>query len=122
MLDHESYEVTIDALNGEGIVLQDPPGATRQSTSNPDKYFISESHETFSRHDGHSSRPTCAASTAADVVHTDHLGETTICTDQSSTIYSDEIDDDYQGMNYQLAPKHDTSTFFNGETIVQNGK
>ena len=121
MLDHESYEITMDALQGEGIVLKDQNDQPPPTSTTNDKYFISEAHETFSRLDGHSSRPTGASSTAADLIHADHLGETTIYTDQASTIYSDEVDDDHNGMNYQLAPKHETGSFSSSETLVQTG-
>ena len=124
-MDNATYEDIQDVLEQEGVVLKDNQNnITKTPASEQGEYYISSSFETFSRHDGHvtpSQAPISqyAQSTIADRINSDYLGDTTIYTQNDSTIYSDETEQDLAG--YNLAPKQEESHLNTNETLEQTG-
>ena len=100
----------------------------KDNSNQKDKYFVNDEFETFSRHDGYatpsqSQAPIsqfAATTTIADPLYTDSLGDSTLVTDQSSTVYTDETDQ--SNMNYNIAPLKEGTSHTLDETTIQNGK
>ena len=96
------------------------------------EYYLGEQFETYSRRDGYSqttSRPvTNKTVSVKDEIYEDNLGDSTICSSQASTIYSDDINSLHDGMNYDLLLNDDqfetdsTSTLVNDEPMTQEGE
>ena len=96
------------------------------------EYYLGEQFETYSRHDGYSqtpSRPGTSKNTSIkDEVYDDHLGDSTICSSQASTIYSDDNNSVHDGMSYDLLLNDDqfetdsNATITDGEPLTQTGK
>ena len=96
------------------------------------EYYLGEQFETYSRRDGYSQIPsrsvTSKTVSVKDEVYEDHLGDSTICSSQASTIYSDDISTLHDGMHYDLLLQDDesdnesTSTLVSDEPLVQEGK
>ena len=118
MLDHESIEKIQNDIKDEGMEFKN-------------EYYLGEQFETYSRRDGFSiSTKTHPTKTSGihDEVYDDNLGNTTIYSSRSSTIYSDEVNSLHDGMNYELL-LHDNSsehgsdvTLIDDEPLVQDGK
>ena len=95
------------------------------------EYYLGEQFETYSRQDGYSQTPSRSATgktvSVKDEIYDDNLGDSTICSSQASTIYSDDISTIHDGMNYDLLLQDDnsdaesTSTLVSDEPLVQEG-
>ena len=89
-----------------------------------DEYYLGEQFETYSRRDGFSvttgrTQPT-ATSGVHDEIYDDNLGNTTIYSSQSSTIYSDEVNSLHDGMNYELLLRDNQSEAGSDATLVDD--
>lgn len=120
---------------------QDPLTSLNQSVKNEEinshddiksEYYLGEQFETYSRQDGYSQTPSRSATgktvSIKDEIYEDNLGDSTICSSQASTIYSDDISTLHDGMHYDLLLQDDesdnesTSTLVSDEPLVQEGK
>ena len=95
------------------------------------EYYLGEQFETYSRREGYSqtpSRPCTSKHTSVkDEVFDDNLGDSTICSSQASTIYSDDNNSVHDGMNYDLLlndtqfETESSATITDDEPLTQEG-
>ena len=120
-MDRESFENITEALERENVILQENPNTSHQ-------YFVSEEFETFSCRNGfatpsqsHAVSQSGATTINADSPFKEVFGDSTLRTDQASTIYTDDNQDQI-GMNYNVAPLKEGIIPPDDDTLIQNGK